>query len=466
MRIPLLSGILADGLAEFRTSYPLNLEPIAVQNKIAAGQLRTTAGAITVATGPGVDRGGCDFHDMIYRVMGTRLVRLTRAGTITDLGDVGGSGPCSFAYSFERLAIRSGTNLFYWDDIALTQVTDADLGPVKDVIWIDGYFMTTDGVSVVVTELSDPYSVQPLKYGSAEEDPDPVTGLIKLRNEAYVCGRHTIQVFRNIGGNGFPFVTVRGATIPYGCVGPLAKCPYGGSFAFVGGAPNEALGIFLAGAGDANRISSRVIEDELATVPDPSGIVCESRVSRGEQRLFVHLPTKSLVFLAGATAALGEPVWYEAQSGVGKPYRLRSAITTEGYGGRVYVGDTESAAVGQLTDTVSTHFDEPAEWRFDIGLVYNEGRGGIVHAIELIGLPGRAPLNADHETMWLSLTRDGETFTTERGISMGRSGETDLRMQWRPRTNFRNYIGFRFRGNNRHLPGFVAAEANISPLAV
>jgi len=463
MRIPLLSGVVSDGLAEFRTSYPLNLEPVAVPNKIAAGQLRATAGVIPVATGPGIDRGGSDFHEMIYRVMGTRLVRLTRAGAITDLGDVGAGGPCSFAYSFDRLAIRSGSNLFYWNDVALTQVTDADLGPVNDVIWIDGYFMTTDGTNVVVTELSDPTAVQPLKYGSAEEDPDPVTGLIKLRNEAYVLGRHTIQVFRNIGGNGFPFVTVRGATIPVGCVGPLAKCPFGGSFAFVGSAENEALGVYLAGAGDASRISSRRIEDELAAVSDPTQIILENRTSRGEQRLFIHLPTKSLVFLSQASAALGEAVWYEAQSGVGKPYRPR--FNVEGYG-KVIVGDTETAQLGQLTDTVSTHYGETAQWRFDIGLVYNEARGGIVHAIELVGLPGRAPLSADHDTMWLSMTRDGESFSTERPLSMGASGETDLRMQWRPRTNFRNYIGFRFRGNNRQLPGFAACEAKLSPLAV
>ena len=462
MQLPLLSGIAADGTAEFRQTYPLNLEPVPVVNKISEGQLRATAGATAFVTGPGIDRGGVYFNDMLYRVMGTRFVRLRRSGVIEDLGDVGGSGPVTFAIGPDRLAVRSDTRLYYWDDTALTQVTDEDLIACNDVIWVDGYFMSTDGKYVVVTELNDPFEIKPLKYGAAEEDPDPITGLIKFRNESYVLGRHTIQVFRNVGGTGFPFQTLRGATIPFGCVGPMAKCLYGDSFAFVGGARNEAIGVYVAGQGSADRLSSRTIDDELAKVEDPSAIVLESRSRRAEHRLFVHLPTKTLVFcLKASDAAGGQFIWYEAQSGAGKPYRLRNAI--EAYG-RVIVGDTETAQLGDLTDTVSTHFGETAQWRFDVGLIYNKAMGAILHKIELVGLPGRAPSGVNG-TAWLSLTRDGETFTSERAVPMGKAGQHGLRMQWRPRTNFRNYLGLRFRGFSAALPGFAAAEATLSPLA-
>lgn len=461
MKIPLLSGIVADETAEFRTTYPLNLEPMAVPNFIAAGQLRATAGAVGFVSGPGIDRGGVFFNEMLYRVMGTRLVRLRRAGTIDDLGDVGGSGPCTFAIGPDKLAIRSDNKLYYWDDTTLAQVTDEDLIACNDVIWIDGYFMSTDGNYIVVTELNNAFEIKPLKYAAAEEDPDPITGLIKFRNEAYVLGRNTIQVFRNVGGSGFPFQTLRGATIPYGCVGPMAKCLYGESFAFVGSARNEALGVYQAGQGTATRISTRAIDDELAKVVDPTAIVLENRTSRNERRLFVHLPDKSLVFCANSTAVLEAPVWYVAQSGVNKPYRLRNAI--EAYG-RTIVADTETAQLGDLTHNVCTHFGESAQWRFDVGIIYNESKGGIVFSLELIGLHGRAPTGVNG-TAWLSLTRDGETYTSERALPMGTSGQHGHRLQWRPRTSFRNYIGFRFRGLSAAMPGFAACEANVQPLA-
>lgn len=462
MRLPLISGIVADSTAEFGISYPVNLEIVAVDNRIAKAQFRAPSGAIPVANGPGIDRGAITWNDVLYRVMGTKLVKVTAAGTITTLGDVGGVGPVTLDFSFDRLIIRSGANLYYYNvTIGLIQVTDVDLGPVVDMLWIDGYTMTTDGTSIIVTELNDPTSILPLKYGSAEEDPDMVTGLIKFRNEAYALGRNTIQVLRNIGGNGFPFTNLKGASIPVGCVGPMAKCLYADSFAFVGSARDEAIGVYLAGSGSATRISSRTIDDELAKVADPSAIILENRSSRAERRLLVHLPDKTLVFLLNATKELQEPVWYVARSGAGKAYRLRNA--TIAYG-KTYVGDTETAALGELSDAVSTHFGETAEWRFDIGLLYNAAKGGIVNAIELIGLPGRAPFGVDG-TAWLSMTRDGQTFSVERPHSMGKAGQTALRLQWRPRTSFRNWIGFRFRGYSAAMPGFAACEAQVTPLA-
>jgi hypothetical protein len=111
----------------------------------------------------------------------------------------------TFDIAFQHIDRRSSDQLYYWDGTTLTHVTDTDLGPVVDMLWIDGYTMTTDGTSIIVTELNDPTSVLPLKYGSAEEDPDMVTGLIKARDEAYALGQYTIQVFQNVGGNGFPF---------------------------------------------------------------------------------------------------------------------------------------------------------------------------------------------------------------------------------------------------------------------
>lgn len=460
MRIPLLSGVVADESAEYLTALPRNLEVVATDNKIAAAQFRAPAGAVAHATGPGIDRGGCDYDGRHIRVMGTRLVEIS-SGVVTDLAEVGGTGPVTFAEGFGRLAIRSGTNLFYLAGTVVTQVTDVDLGPVQDVIWVDGYFMTTDGTSIVVTELNDPTKIEPLKYGSAEEDPDMVTGLLKIGNEAHAVGRYTIQVFGNVGGNGFPFARVKGATIPQGCVGPYAKCLYADSFAFVGGGRGEAIGVYVAGQGSATRISPRVIDDELAKVADPTQIVLESRTYRAERRLLIHLPDKTLVFLANVSKALEQPAWYVAQSGRGDPYRLRNAVLV---GGRWFVGDTRSATIGILDETVSTHFGEKVEWEFTVGLLYNEGRGGIVSTVELIGLPGRAPLG-EEPLAFLSMTRDGETWSDDRPCALGGRGERMTRIQWRPRALFRNQLAMRFRGYNEAMPGFAALEAAITPLA-
>ncbi len=243
MQIPILNGIYADTNGEFRTSYPRNLIPVPKKQGISSGYLKPADGIIELASGPGVDRGGVNWKGVCYRAMGSKLVSVAADGTLTTLGDIGGfDSTVTFDYSFDRLGISSNGNLFYWNGSTLTKVVDNDLGQVVDFIWIDGYFMTTDGNSLVVTELNDPTSVNPLKYGSSEADPDSIKGLLKLRNEAYAINRYTIEVFDNVGGSLFPFQRVAGAMIHRGAIGTYAACVLPLTtfvcVAFLGGARN------------------------------------------------------------------------------------------------------------------------------------------------------------------------------------------------------------------------------------
>jgi hypothetical protein len=458
--VPLMSGVTANRQAELRQSIPVNLEPLIIDSKISKGQLRAASGATPFATGPGADRGGINWNGTCFRAMGSKLVAVSSDGVIATLGDIGDdSRPVTMDYSFDRLAIRSGTNLYYWDSTSLTQVTDEDLGPVYDMLWVDGYFMTTDGTSILVTELADPFEIKPLKYGSAEEDPDMITGLVKFREEVYAVGRDSIQTFQNIGGNGFPFASVKGASIPFGCVSASAKCLFSETFAFVGGARNEALRVYMAGQGTATPISTRLIEDALAAELNPAGIILENRTSRAEKRLYVHLAERTFVFLMDASQKAGEPLWYEAESN-GR-YRIRNAVMAYGM---TIVGDANSAALGLLDDDVSTHFGEPVEWRFDVGMLSTEAKRAILHSVELVGLPGRGS-DSHGSTIFMSYTQDGERFSIERGLSMGAPGERRKRMQWRPRTMMYRYLGLRFRGMNAGMPGFASCEIDATQMA-
>ena len=123
--------------------------------------------------------------------------------------------------------------------------------------------MTTDGEFIVVTELNDPFSVNPLKYGSAESDPDKIMRVLRLRGEVYVVGRYSTEVFQNIGGSNFPFQVVRGATSIRGCVGNRAACVFGEVIAMVGSGRNEDVGVFVVTSGGTQKISSQDIDREL-----------------------------------------------------------------------------------------------------------------------------------------------------------------------------------------------------------
>lgn len=463
MQIPLLSGITATEGADLNLRYPINLEPVAIESGISKGYLRATAGAVVLGSGPGIDRGGIVWNGVHYRVMGTKLVSVTASGVATTIGDVGAGGIGSWQIGFDRLAFQSGTALYYWDGAALAQVTDPDLGPCYDVAWLKGQFFSTDGIYIVATQLADPTRVDPNKYGSAESDPDMVKGLLRVRDELAVLGEFSIDFFYYTGGSGFPLTLNSGATIPIGCVGPRAKTRFAQTFAFVGGARDEAIGVWLAGSGTAAKLSTRSIDDMLAAELDPASIVMEKRVSRDEQRLLIHLSDKTLVYLQSASVAAQQAVWYVARGGRGmdQPYRPRNSVLVNG---EWFVGDLGTAIIGKLDEGTAEQFGDAVGWAFDAALIYNKAKGGIAHTLELIGLPGRGRGAAP--VAFMSSTLDGETWSLERAAALGIRGDRTKRCQWRPHRRFRNYMGLRFRGDSASLPGWAALEAEIEPLTI
>ncbi len=469
MQIPILSGIYSDLSADFRTSYPVNCIAVPKETSISKGYLRTADGLTQFAEGPDKDRGAINWKNFCYRVMGTKLVRVNQGGTVDVLGDVGAgtvavSDRVSMDYSFDRLAVASGGRLYYWDGATLTQVTDPDLGTVLDVIFISGYFMTTDGENVVVTDLADPFSVNPLKYGSSEFDPDPVLALYRLRNEAYVLNRYTIEVFQNIGGTGFPFATVRGAEIPKGCIGTHMRCRVGESFAFVGSGREEPPGLYLAGGGTAQKLSTREIDEILQSYSEYELSLgsMEYRALEGHQFLYIHLADRTIVHDLAASQAVGESVWFDLTSDIDceGPYRARNFCYCYGLW---LCGDTLDGRIGYADSTTPTQYGEDIGYRFDASLVYNEGRGAIVHSLELVGLPGRAPLGHT-PTIFNSYTDDGLQYSTERAISAGQFGQTGKRLQWRRQGRMRLWRGQRFRGIGRAHMAFARLEAEMEAL--
>ncbi len=466
MQIPILSGIYTDNGPDLRTSYPVNLVPVPKQSGISAGFLRPGDGIVANGTGPGIDRGGINWQGVCYRVMGTKLVTVASNGAVTVLGDVGGpvNRLVTFDYSFDRLAIASGGRLYYWNG-ALTQVTDPDLGTVLDVVWVDGYFMTTDGEFLIVTELSDPTQVNPLKYGSSEVDPDPVVALLKLRNEIYALNRNTIEVFDNVGGDFFPFQRINGAQVQKGVVGTFACCVFVEAIAFLGSGRNEAPGIYVAANATASKISTQEIDEVLLqyTEAQLATVKMEARNDKAHQHLYIHLPDRTLVYDAAATQELGQQVWFTLTSStVGfSQYRARDMVYAYD---KWLVGDPQSNNVGFLVDNIGTHWGEIVYWEFGTLIVYNESNGAIFNELELVSLTGRVALGID-PIISTSYSVDGMAFSQERSLRVGTTGNTTKRLAWFQQGHMRNWRIQRFRGTSQAHLSFARLEAQIEPLA-
>lgn len=463
-QVPILKGVYSDRYGRLKAALPVNLEPNIVDTGLSEGQMTSPPGVTLIGTGPGEDRGAIVWKGVCYRVMGTKLVSVV-GSLITILGDVGSGGPVAMDYSFDRLGIGSGGKLFYWTPTeGVTQVTDPDLGLVIDVIWIDSYWMTTDGISLVVTDLNDPYSVDPLKYGSSEVDPDSIVALRKIRGQVYAINRNTVENFQNTGGTGFPFSRNPGGMIPKGGVSSRSRCDFLESFAFAGSGRGEALSVYLAGPGQAAPLSTPEIDGCLAELTDAeqAAIEMETRVEEGEQRLYIHLPTKTLVYYQQASKKNQAAVWAILAGGTlaDQAYPAKHMALV---GGRWLVG-SPTGQVGYLDKSVDTLFGVIVGWLLHTVFVFNETNGFILKSVELTGMPGLTPFGQD-ATVFMSTTEDGRTWGQERAISMGRAGDRAKRMQWRPCRKFGQYAGKRFRGANASIASFARLDVDAEGLA-
>ena len=467
MQIPILNGIYTDSTPELRTSYPVNLVPVPKQSGISNGFLRPGDGIVSNGAGPGIDRGGINWQGELYRVMGTKLVEINSAGTVTVLGDVGGpiNQLVTFDYSFDELAIASGGRLYYWDGSTLTQVTDPDLGVVLDVVWVDGYFMTTDGEFLVVTELSDPTQVNPLKYGSSEVDPDPVVALLKLRNEVYALNRNTIEVFDNVGGDLFPFARIDGAQIQKGVIGTQGCCVFIDRIAFLGSARNEAPGIYVGAAAVTEKISTQEIDNLLLeyTEAQLALVKLEARNDKNHEHLYVHLPDRTIVFDASASKALETAVWFTLTTTLTgfAQYRARNRVWVYD---KWMVGDPQSTSIGYLVQDIGHHWGQQVRWEFGTLIVYNESNGAIFNEMELVSLTGSIALG-DNPQISTSYSLDGQTYSQEKFIYVGTIGNRKRRLAWFQQGSMRNWRIQRFRGDSDAHVSYVRLEAQIEALA-
>ena len=468
MQIPILNGIYTDSTPELRTAYPVNMVPVPKKSGISNGFLRPGDGIVGNGTGPGVDRGGINWNGVCYRVMGTSLVIVASDGAVTVLGDVGGSVNelVTLDYSFDSLAVASGGSLYYWSPTGgLVQVTDPDLGVVLDFCWVDGYFMSTDGEFLIVTELNDPTQVNPLKYGSSEVDPDPVVALLKLRNEVYALNRNTIEVFDNVGGDLFPFARIDGAQIPKGVIGTFGCCVYVDRIAFLGGGRNEAPGIYLGVSAQTQKISTQEIDNLLLTYTEAqlATVKLEARNDKASDHLYVHLPDRTVVYDAAASEVLQDQVWFTLTTTVigFAQYRARNLVWAYD---KWLIGDPQSSATGYLVQDTGNHWGEQVRWEFGTLIVYNEGNGALFNRLELVSLTGSVALGSNPQIS-TSYSVDGLAWSQDRSIAVGTIGSTSKRLAWFQQGHMRNWRIQRFQGDSDAHVSFMRLEAQMEALA-
>jgi hypothetical protein len=235
--------------------------------------------------------------------------------------------------------------------------------------------------------------------------------------------------------------------------------------AFLGSGRNEAPSIYVGASASTQKISTQEIDSLLLTYTESqlSQVKLESRNDKSNQYLYVHLPDRTIVYDAVASEALGEQVWFTLSSSlVGfSQYRARNFVWAYD---KWLVGDPQSNDVGYISSSVGHHWGQQVRWEFGTVIVYNEGKGAIFNQLELVSLTGSIEVGKNPQIS-TSYSHDGQSWSQDRSISVGTSGNTKKRLAWFQQGHMRNWRVQRFRGDSDSHVSFVRLEAQIEPLA-
>jgi hypothetical protein len=243
--------------------------------------------------------------DAPYFVNGTSLYRLENdVSTITTIGTIVGSDRVSMADNGTQLMIlvpNRTSYIYNRTTNTLAAITDTDFtanGNPLYVIYIDGYFMAiTDEKKFIISNLNDGTAWDALDFGSAETDPDDISGIVNFNNQAYILGTETAEAQDNVGGSDFPFIR-NGLFLDKGVDATFSVVKTSNAFMFIGSGANEDPAVWSFGPGGLRKISNTGVDIALAdlTPNQMSQVGSYSYAQDGDTFVAWELPNETLVY--------------------------------------------------------------------------------------------------------------------------------------------------------------------------
>ena len=154
---------------------------------------------------------------VLFAVSSSTLYEISSSGGITSRGTVAGTGRVKMVDNGSTLLIQVGVAAYTWNGSSLAEVTDGDLPDVKDIAWIDNYFVVLRSGTAEFYISSNGTAWDALDFSTAEGNPDDAVALAVDHRELWVFGTDTTEVYINVGDADFPFRRISGGFIERGC---------------------------------------------------------------------------------------------------------------------------------------------------------------------------------------------------------------------------------------------------------
>lgn len=463
--VTLIKGDYQGSDVDYRDNLPVNMYAVPREIKGVQGYMIGFPGLTSFGTSLGIDRGGIynDRQSNHFRVSGTRFIYVDADGTVTNVGEITGTGQAAMPFSFNTQAVITDGKMWLYESVGgLAEVTDADLGDPIDGVWINGYYFLTDGDYVYHTDIADETAIDPLKFATAEFMPDTTLGLLKTSdNKVAVFGRYSTEFFADVAQANFAFTRVESRALKLGIVATHAKCELMNDIFMVGGPRDEGVGVYRISASQPQKVSTREVDKYIGeyTETELADIRMEVRSQDNITFILIHLPDYVLCFNETIARQFGlQNAWSLLKSDVENDTPFRGINTIfDPRAGEWICGDKTTTYLGKLDDTVPTHYTTQVEWILYTPFVNLEKMS--IDEVELETIPG---YSNSVETVGLSMTYDGVLWGTEYWSDYSEVGTYDTNLIIRRLGYVEDWVGFKLRGASTAKMAFSQMKVTAS----
>ncbi len=398
--------------------------------------------------GSGVCRGAHVMAGVPYFVYGTSLVSVDSAGVVTTHGTIEGTNRVQFADNGLLLVIVvPGGKGYVWNTSTLVEITDADYQVSDSVAFYRGFFVFTasDGKQLFTSNLNQPTLFNALDFGSAEGDPDRIVTQILDHDELSVFGERTIEVFRVVGGAGFPLQIISGAYTEKGAHSKYGVVKFDNSFVYIGGGINENTAIWRqTSSAQAAKISTDAIDTEIQkfTKEEIAEAFAMTYSSKGQVLALFSFKSdviddKTFVYNATASALSGSSVWFELQSGLtNSDWRANAIVKAHG---KILVGDGITGKIGYIDGATYEEYGKPIFRQAATAPFHQENTtifSGELEAVFESGVGLTSGQGSDPIVRMDFSDDGGRTWSSEFSRSIGKIGAYEQRALWRRQGRF------------------------------
>ena len=426
------------------------------QGKISDAQLFPAPGLVEIAySGDNeINRGAHVLSGKPYFVNGNKLYRLQSSDELIELGEIEGSKRVSMTDNGRQLLIIvPGTRVgyIYTEQDGLTQITDStftdtDKAAPEICVFIDGYFVVTRGSKeFFCSNLNNGLVYGALDFGSAEADPDVIRSAHVHKNQLYIFGSETIEVFQNVGGVGFPFQRIQGFVIPKGIAAPFSVKEFDSSFVFIGQGVDESPKIYIFTGSGVAPISTTSIDFLLQEgSTDIENAFVWAYSFRGATFVGFSNVNGTFVYDSQASKLVGKKVWHTRDSyqlAFKTRWRVNSIVTAYG---KLIAGDSEGGTIGRIDNKAATEYGNPLLREFALQTLENNSSRMFFNSIEAVLDSGLGLEDGSTPKIRMSYSDDGRTYCPERTRSTGKVGQYSIKAKWAQLGSTDRYRIFKF----------------------